>query len=90
MQNYRKYSKFLVYHYYLSINIYIMIIHQLFINYYLSLLFVAKMENDEQFSILATARSSFHLSVLEVTYINSLQPILCCQKEFVYSLQISH
>ena len=50
----------------------------------------AKHYNDAQFSILATARSSFHLSVLEVTYINSLQPILCRQKEFVYSLQISY
>ena len=50
----------------------------------------AKHFNDAQFSILATARSSFHLSVLEATYINSLQPILCRQKEFVYSLQISH
>ena len=46
--------------------------------------------NDVQFSILATARSSFHLSVAEATYINSLQPILCRQKEIVYSLQISH
>ena len=27
---------------------------------------------------------------MEATYINSLQPILCRQKEFVYSLQISH
>ena len=50
----------------------------------------AKHYNDAQFSILATARSSFHLSGLETTYISSLQPILCCQKEFVYSLQISH
>ena len=49
----------------------------------------AKHFNNAQFSILATARS-FHLSVLEATYINSLQPILCRQKEFVYSLQISH
>ena len=32
----------------------------------------AKHFNDAQFSILATARSSFHLSVLEATYINSL------------------
>ena len=50
----------------------------------------AKHFNDAQFSILATARSLFHLSVLEATYINALQPILCRQKEFVYSLQISH
>ena len=42
----------------------------------------AKHYNDAQYSILATARSSFHLSVLEATYINSLQPILCRQKEF--------
>ena len=33
----------------------------------------AKHYNNAQFSILATARSSFHLSVLEATYINSLQ-----------------
>ena len=50
----------------------------------------AKHYNDAQFSILAAARSSFHLSVLEATYINSLQPILCRQNEFVCSLQISH
>ena len=50
----------------------------------------AKHFNDAQFSILATARSSFHLSVLEATYINPLPPILCRQKEFVYALQISH
>ena len=50
----------------------------------------AKHFNDAQFSILATARSLFHLSVLEATYINSLQLILCRQQEFVYSLQISH
>ena len=48
----------------------------------------AKHYNDAQFSILATAKSSFHLSVLEALYINSLQPILCRQKKFVYLLQI--
>ena len=37
----------------------------------------AKHFNDAQFFVLATARSSFHLSVLEATYINALQPILC-------------
>ena len=36
----------------------------------------AKHFNDAQFSILATTKSSFHLSVLEATNINSLQPIL--------------
>ena len=50
----------------------------------------AKHFNDLQFSISATAKSWFHLSVLEATYTNSLQSILCRQKEFVYSLQISH
>ena len=50
----------------------------------------AKHFNDGQFSVFATARSSFHLSILEATYINSLQPILCCEKKIVYSLQISH
>ena len=48
----------------------------------------AKYYNDAQFSILATARSLFRLSVLEATCINSLQPILCGQKEFVYSFKI--
>ena len=50
----------------------------------------AKHYNDTQFSILATARSSFHLSVLKATYINSLQLLLCRRKKFVYSLQVSH
>ena len=37
----------------------------------------------DQFSVLAKARSMFHLSVLEVTYIKiSIKPILCRQKEF--------
>jgi len=43
--------------------------------------------NDQQFSTLARARSAFHLSALEATYIKTLKPILCRQKEFVYSLQ---
>ena len=34
--------------------------------------------------MLATAGSSFHLSVLEATYLNSLQPIPCRQKDLVY------
>jgi len=44
---------------------------------------------DQQFSILARARTAFHLSALEATYIKTLKPILYRQKEFVY-LQISH
>ena len=46
--------------------------------------------SNDQFSILAKARSMFHLSVLEATYIKISKPILCRQKEFVYSLQIFH
>ena len=39
--------------------------------------------SNDQFSILAKAKSMFHLSVLESTYIKIRKPILCCQKEFV-------
>ena len=46
--------------------------------------------NNDQFSILAKARSMFYPSVLEATYIKIRKPILCRQKEFVYSLQIFH
>ena len=45
--------------------------------------------NNDKFSILARGRSSFHLSALEATFIKSLNPLLCKQKEFVYSLKIS-
>ena len=45
--------------------------------------------SNEKFSILARDRSSFHLSALEATFIKSLNPLLCKQKEFVYSLKIS-
>ena len=44
--------------------------------------------SNDQFSILAQAKSTFHLLVLEATYIKISLPILCRQKEFVYSLQI--
>ena len=44
--------------------------------------------SNNQFSILAKARSMFYLSVLKDTYIKMSKPILCRQKEFVYSLQI--
>ena len=46
--------------------------------------------SNDQFSILAKARSMFHLSVLEATYIKIRKPILRRQIEFVYSLQIFH
>ena len=42
----------------------------------------------DQFSILAKARTVFHLGTLEATFIKTLKPILCRQKEFVHSLQI--
>ena len=52
--------------------------------------------SNEKFFILARGRSSFHLSALlftflhlKATFIKSLNPLLCKQKEFVYSLKIS-
>ena len=45
--------------------------------------------NKDKFSVLARAPTSFHLSALEATFIESLNPLLCKQKEFVYSLKIS-
>ena len=50
----------------------------------------AKFYNDQQFSILAKARTPFHLAALEATYITIHQPVLCRHKKFVYALQISH
>ena len=46
--------------------------------------------SNKQFSILAKARSMFHLWVLEASYIKMSKPILCRQKEFAYSLRIFH
>ena len=43
---------------------------------------------DRQFSILAKARTRFHLAAVEAIFIKPQQPILRRQKEFVYSLQI--
>ena len=40
--------------------------------------------DDKRFSILAAARSSFHLNLLEATYIRTRRPVLCRRKEFVY------
>jgi len=40
-------------------------------------------------SVLAGARTPFHLSALAATSIKSLNPLLCKQNEFVYSLKIS-
>ena len=44
--------------------------------------------NDDQFSILDTARSLFQLSLLEASYIKVRRPNLCKQKEFVYTLKL--
>ena len=44
--------------------------------------------DDKRFSILATARSSFHLNLLEAAYIKTRRPVLCRQKEFVYALKL--
>ena len=41
--------------------------------------------DNKRFSILATARSSFHLNLLETAYIKTRRPVLCRQKEFVYT-----
>ena len=44
--------------------------------------------HDRQFSILAKARTQFHLVVLEAIFIKTQQPTLCRHKEFVYYLQV--
>ena len=36
--------------------------------------------------LIANPRSSFHLSVLESVYIKTQNPVLCRQKEFVFSM----
>ena len=46
----------------------------------------AKTYSDDNFGIIGQARSSFHLSVLESVYIKTQNPILCKQKEFIFSL----
>ena len=45
--------------------------------------------NKDKSSVLARARTSFHLSALEAAFIKSLNSLLCKQKEFVYSVKIS-
>ena len=45
----------------------------------------AKTYKDDNFRIIGQARSSFHLSVFEFVYIKSQNPVLCRQKEFVFS-----
>ena len=44
--------------------------------------------NDKRFKILAVARNSFHLCLLEATFIKTRHPVLCKQKEFVYTFKL--
>ena len=44
--------------------------------------------DNKRFSILAAARSSFHLNLLEAAYIKNRRPVLCRQKKFVYTLKL--
>ena len=46
----------------------------------------AKTCTDDNFRYIEQARSSFHLRVLESVYIKTQNPVLCRQKEFVFSL----
>ena len=46
----------------------------------------AKTYSDDNFRVIEQARSSFHLSVLESVYIQTQNPVLCKQKEFIFSL----
>ena len=48
----------------------------------------ARNYSDSQFKILTTARSQFHLSLLEAVYISRKKPVLCRQKQFVFTLQL--
>ena len=45
-----------------------------------------KFYNDQQFLILAKARTPFHLAALEATHIKIYQLVLCRHKEFVCAL----
>ena len=47
----------------------------------------ARYYSDLQFKILTTARSQFHLSLLEEVYISRKKTGLCMQKQFVFPLQ---
>ena len=44
--------------------------------------------DNKRFSILATARSFFHLNLLQAAYIKTQRPVLCKQKKFVYVLKL--
>ena len=49
----------------------------------------AKTYTDDNFRIIGQARSSFHLSVLESAYIKNQNPVLCKQKDFLFSIGTS-
>ena len=44
--------------------------------------------DNKRFSILAAARSSFHLNLLKAAYIKTRRPVLCRQKECVDTLKL--
>ena len=44
--------------------------------------------NDKRFKIFSVARNSFYLCLLEATSIKTRHPVLCKQKEFVYTLKL--
>ena len=48
----------------------------------------AKTYTDDNFRNIGQARSSFHLGVLESVYIKTENPVLCRQKEFVFSVNL--
>ena len=48
----------------------------------------AKTYTDDNLRIIGKARSSFQLGVLEPFYIKTQNPVLCRQKEFVFSLAL--
>ena len=45
----------------------------------------AKTYTDDNIWIIGQARSPFHLSVLESVYTKTQNPVLCKQKEFIFS-----
>ena len=44
--------------------------------------------DNKRFSILASVLSSFHLNLSEAAYIKTRRPVLCKQKEFIYTLKL--
>ena len=44
--------------------------------------------NEKRFKILAVARNSFHLCLLEATFIKTRRPVLCKQIPVVYTLKL--